>query len=103
MNDTSLETNPTLGDGDDPPDIEITLDDEAEDEAKDYPWAGDNRAVMLRSFIFQTLADSNPDILPVIEHMEACFNWIWDGELPKAKGGGKLKGNHLKPVPAEPA
>lgn len=99
MNDTSLMEDPTLGDGDGPPDDDLEL--EFEPEAKDYPWAGDNRAVMLRSFIFQTLADSSPTVLPLIEHMEACFNWIWDGEMPPDAKGTKKKPNHLKPV--EPA
>ena len=95
MNDTSLMEDPTLGDGDGPSDDDLEL--EFEPEAKDYPWAGDNRAVMLRSFIFQTLADSNTAVLPSIEHRDACFHWIWDGDMPDPKGA-KKKAVHLKPV-----
>src|SRR5258707_327189 len=95
MNDTSLMEDPTLGDGDDPPDDDLEL--EFEPEAKDYPWAGDNRAVMLRSFIFQTVVDSNDGIIPNIELMDACFHWIWDGDVRMAKGV-KKNPEHLKPV-----
>ncbi len=75
-----------LVDGEPPPD----------DLDKDYPWAAGDLDVMLRSFIFQTLASSEIDGAVAVGNMHAAYEWIKSAKLPKGK-----KPN-LKTVESEP-
>lgn len=81
MNDTSLQADPTLGDGDDPPDDDLVLEIEPE-EKSDYPWTRDPEE-MLRSFIFQTVVDADYAMEPQLQLMDACFEWIKHKKMPK--------------------
>lgn len=95
MNDSAVNRDvdePTLGDGDDPPENDIELDFEPE-EKSDYPWTKDP-AEMLRSFIFQTLVDADIAHESQLSAADAWFAWIKDRTLPKPE----KKGKHLKPV-----
>jgi hypothetical protein len=61
-----------------------------EPENKDYPWTTD-KDEMLRSFIFQTMADLVYDV----SIMDSCYKWIKHGVIPEA---AKPKPRHLKSV-----
>ena len=81
-------------DDDDLGEIEVDLDDEDEEARKDYPWAAGDKDIMLRSFIFQTIVDSDDTIIPQVELMHECYIWIKTGDAPK----GKAKAKHLKAI-----
>ena len=83
----------------DEPEIEVDFGEEPQHK-KDYPWAGDDKDVMLRSFIFQTIVDSDDTIIPQVELMHESYQWIKTGEAPK-KGKVDRKPSHLKPVPSD--
>lgn len=90
MNDTAVMEDPTLGDGDDPPEIEVEFEEEGH---PDYPWSTDPD-IQLRSFIFQQVADADYALDSQIPLADAWFAWIKDRSLPKPE----KKGKHLKPV-----
>ncbi len=101
MNDTILDTDPP-NPGDEHEDApELTDEQLAESEIiveepdnKDYPWTTDPNE-MLRSFIFQTLADADYSVETQIPLMDAAYEWIKNQIVPE-----KPKKSHLKPVKA---
>ena len=91
MNDTALDTDPNLGDIDPPDDDDQDLTFDPDN--KDYPWTTDPDE-MLRSFIFQTVADADYQADSQIALMDAAYDWIKNRVVPEKQG----KKAHLKPV-----
>jgi hypothetical protein len=102
MNDSSLEDDGALPEAELIP--ESDLDESGEPPAVpevpgigDYPWANGDAAVMLRSFIFQTVCDSDQDIPNQMSRMQAAYEWVTTGNYTPEEPSNRGK-SHLKPV-----
>lgn len=78
MNDTAVMEDPTLGDGEEPPEIEAEF--VPDDDAPEYPWA-ETKDQMLRSFVFQTVVEYSLGT----DKMEEYFQWIKSGKCRAEK------------------